>query len=451
MANPNGLRFDIYERVHLPDQVAGIRELEEIELLPRVSMEMRNEYVIIQGDLLLKGTYADVNDQGGKPIEHAIPVEITLPLNRIDNTEEIGVEIENFDVDVISARSLNVSGVLFLSGLKMQNDGTTAESAAETYEETTAQSADETVKAETVLSSEDSVEVSTAEMAADPAGVDEIGENDPDEVVFVHQVDPFPAEDSLDMRNSLGEERQEKKDVQQHQYEEEPQDLPQTELDAVSGGAEPAERKEEKPTEEKAKEEKAKEQKPKVTEMLKEKIKEKFLEKEKSKEGKTAAEQEGNEQQDHILPENTEEKANENIGEENTVSEFMEQAENTEKKPKIAFSGKNEPSDLHKQSSKPAEKSAEQKEQETAQAEKREELSEQTAAETVTSSDLKNLFLSKQPDEHQFRKVKMCIVQKEESLQTIAARYDLNPREIMLYNKLESEELREGQIIYIPK
>lgn len=34
----NGLRFDVYERVHLPDDVAAIEELEEIELVPRIQV-----------------------------------------------------------------------------------------------------------------------------------------------------------------------------------------------------------------------------------------------------------------------------------------------------------------------------------------------------------------------------------------------------------------------------
>lgn len=33
-----GLRFDVYERVHLSDEVADIDELEEIELVPRIQV-----------------------------------------------------------------------------------------------------------------------------------------------------------------------------------------------------------------------------------------------------------------------------------------------------------------------------------------------------------------------------------------------------------------------------
>ena len=39
-----------------------------------------------------------------------IPVEITVPLNRVSSLDDIAVEIENFDVDLLSKRSLNITG-----------------------------------------------------------------------------------------------------------------------------------------------------------------------------------------------------------------------------------------------------------------------------------------------------------------------------------------------------
>lgn len=64
----------------------------------------------------------------------------------------------------------------------------------------------------------------------------------------------------------------------------------------------------------------------------------------------------------------------------------------------------------------------------------------------------KKLFLSREQDGHQFSRMRMCIVQKEETLEDIAARYEMNPREILLCNRLaESQSVYEGQIIYIPK
>ncbi|MFC5529291.1 LysM peptidoglycan-binding domain-containing protein [Cohnella yongneupensis] len=116
---PNGLRFDIYERVHLPDDVAAIEELEEIELVPHMQVLPQEDNVLLSGHLLLSGVYRSQFSQEALQLQHWIPVEITLPLNRIQNVDEIAVEIDNFDVDLLSTRSLNVTGVLALRGLQV--------------------------------------------------------------------------------------------------------------------------------------------------------------------------------------------------------------------------------------------------------------------------------------------------------------------------------------------
>ncbi|CAN7329949.1 LysM peptidoglycan-binding domain-containing protein [Paenibacillus sp. LjRoot153] len=114
-----GLRFDIYERVHLQENLAAIQELNEVELLPHIQVLTLDDQAILKGNLLLTGNYS--SEEGGSPrtLEHLIPVEITLPLNRIHRVEDIQVEIENFDIDLLSARSLNVTGVLSLQGVEM--------------------------------------------------------------------------------------------------------------------------------------------------------------------------------------------------------------------------------------------------------------------------------------------------------------------------------------------
>jgi stage VI sporulation protein D len=61
----------------------------------------------------------------------------------------------------------------------------------------------------------------------------------------------------------------------------------------------------------------------------------------------------------------------------------------------------------------------------------------------------RKLFLSGSGEEP-LRKLRLCIVQKEETIDTIAERYRLNPREIALYNRLSDSGVTEGQILYIP-
>ncbi|MGO4370137.1 peptidoglycan-binding protein, partial [Paenibacillus sp. MCAF20] len=80
----SGLRFDVYERVHLPDDVAAIDELEEIELVPRIQVIDQGDHAVLKGQLLLSGVYRGQNaEEAPLVLEHWIPVEITLPMNRI--------------------------------------------------------------------------------------------------------------------------------------------------------------------------------------------------------------------------------------------------------------------------------------------------------------------------------------------------------------------------------
>lgn len=76
---------------------------------------------------------------------------------------------------------------------------------------------------------------------------------------------------------------------------------------------------------------------------------------------------------------------------------------------------------------------------------------EQTKAQQPAGDEIewRNLFL-KQSDEREFRKIRVCIVQRDETLDSIAVRYSLNPREILLYNGLNESTVEEGQLLYIP-
>ena len=53
-------------------------------------------------------------------------------------------------------------------------------------------------------------------------------------------------------------------------------------------------------------------------------------------------------------------------------------------------------------------------------------------------------------EETQFRRVRICIVQREETLDSIADRYQLQAREIAQYNRLADQGLVQGQVLYIP-
>jgi stage VI sporulation protein D len=62
----------------------------------------------------------------------------------------------------------------------------------------------------------------------------------------------------------------------------------------------------------------------------------------------------------------------------------------------------------------------------------------------------KNLFLGKRSEDTEFRKIRVCIVQRDETLDVIASRYSLHPRDILNYNRLDDSGVSEGQLLYIP-
>mgnify|MGYP001181000586 CR=1 FL=1 len=117
----NGLRFDIYERVQLPEEAASIAELEEIELLPHMQTITQEDQIVLKGHLFLSGVYrSGESNESGERLEHRIPVEISLPPARVRRVEDLRVSIDHFDVDILSERSLNVTGVLALQGLETE-------------------------------------------------------------------------------------------------------------------------------------------------------------------------------------------------------------------------------------------------------------------------------------------------------------------------------------------
>lgn len=117
----NGLRFDIYERVQLTSDALPIDTLEEIELSPHIEALEQEDSVLLRGYLLLSGTYRPIGEaDAAGTLEHRIPVEISLPQSRVRQLEELDVEIDHFDVDLLTERSLNVTGVLGLRGVQTE-------------------------------------------------------------------------------------------------------------------------------------------------------------------------------------------------------------------------------------------------------------------------------------------------------------------------------------------
>jgi stage VI sporulation protein D len=296
-----GFRFDIYERIHLPEGTLAIRELEEIELTPYFQGIPGDEQTQLRGNLELTAVYESILEGAGKQtFIHRIPVEISLPVRtNVVSSQEIQVKIDQFDVELVSDRSLNVTGILSLAGWEQSR-------------------------------SEDL-------------------HNDSDEFYAEHQAD--------------------KERVSEHQvvYEQ----APEEEQEPVNMGMseEPADQAEEWVQ----------------AEVITGDNKEVELQ----------------ETEHEIIPKPDMKVA---IKSQQHVEEALESAEEIPVK----------------------------------------------SDKTNNSLEWKRLFLIKE-DKVEFKRLRMCIVQKEDTLESIANRYQLQPREIALYNRLGELDISEGQIIYIPK
>jgi len=385
----SGLRFDIYERVHLPQEVPAIRELDEIELTPQIRVAVEGEQAVIKGSLLLSGVYAELTDgdtRSTKTLEHTIPVEITLPMSRIRSVDDISVEIDNFDVDLLSERSLNVTGVLSLNGIEIVSG------------------------------------------QAEPWRNEE-------EVVFVHEAQPEahprPEEPKPEAYAApwLSNQPASRKEPQPAEETPAPSAPPQTAQTpspffqtapaqaAPSSAAADVVRVEEPP------------KRPEFAEEAHEE-----LESSAPFEAVPASAAAGEEEH------------------EASGADLVVTAEPEKGEMKIAFGSK---PDVHSFDFKPhIGKTDEYRSQQPAAAPagSGRAAAESESAEPKSGSDLlewKNLFLSAD-EEQQFRRVRLCIVHKDDTVESIAKKYDRKPQEIRLYNRLADQEVSEGQVLYIP-
>lgn len=379
-----GLRFDIYERVHLQEDLAGIQELNDVELVPHIQVLTLDDQAILKGNLLLTGNYA--SEEGGAPrlLEHLIPVEITLPLNRIHRVEDIQVDIENFDIDLLSARSLNVTGVLSLQGVEIVS------APVESWREE-------------------------------------------EEVTFVHELnfpryEPPPTYPNQPIQENPSIQpipmpyMQPTPQFQQPMVQPMPTPMPTPMTQMPSQMQMPAPMP------------------PMPMPMNEEPAPESSLQPTPSS----------------MQEDDWDDGGSAIVEIEQTELKVTPHSDNTvvteEKKDlKVAFGKKaNEAVDLNPYGLKSLLSKAgsyltdKRRAEEEAQA----ALAEESRIDAV---EWKRLFLQNQTNSQEFRKLKMCIVQKEETLETIAKRYQLNPRELQLLNRLGDQEISAGQVIYLPR
>ena len=430
----NGLRFDIYERVHLSEGAIGIQDLEGVELVPHIQVIPQGDQALLRGNLFLTGTFIDELGRSDQTLEHLIPVEITLPMNRVQRMEDIAVEIENFDVDLLSSRSLNITGVLSLAGLELVSDGDTeawretenevvfVHEARDPHKVTPAEASDEAfgdVSSFFDSSDQASAETESWELRSEkveptskwPTGQQAQSVSQPAPNVFqaAQQNEPQPAPNVFQAAQQNVP--QPASNVFQAAQQNVPQPAPNVFQAAQQNVPQPAPNVNPAPL--------PVQETGKGPETLKPQ------EAQKTQEAPTA--QAFGDLNPTVAPDKD---LKVGVGSKKTPEPPTAPAPLYKS---FGLSNLFSPGSSKKEKRDPEETFGEEAE---------------SVAEKV---EWKNLLLTSKDEEQGFKRLRLCIVQKEETLESIAKRYDLNPREIALYNRLGDNEVSEGQIVYIPK
>ncbi|ODG90321.1 hypothetical protein BED47_13415 [Gottfriedia luciferensis] len=150
--NQTNIRFSLKETVWF-QKGQEVKEVRSLSLNPDITIQQFEEYVQVKGVLTLEGNYTpDLSNQGDYyslrelapsrmienviPLEdgscemnHQFPVDISIPLTRITDLENLCVSVETFDYQIAEKGSIQIAADLCISGLHDHNR------AVETYQE----------------------------------------------------------------------------------------------------------------------------------------------------------------------------------------------------------------------------------------------------------------------------------------------------------------------------
>jgi stage VI sporulation protein D len=360
------IRFQLEESIWL-DHHANAAEITSLELEPEVEVIEDSDLIMIRGSLVLTGKFEPAEEEDDQSldlessslaeqlhfqplrveqkevyqrkhrgkIEKRFPVDVTVPLNKIDQLEDVFVYVEQFDYTVSEGHRLNVQAEVAISGIR-----------AEAKKDIIVERKDGEVRAETV-------ENATPESAAP---------------LLPLAFDVAAAKDEL---SSRGESSFEKDEVSVEEPRVENDSETEYELENEYEAAE-------------------------------------------TREGNLSEETEAS----------NEERFDEEVQEEKVVSLFSNEI-------RTHFN------------SLPPDDERDVLEDEEGEVSREEE--------SKTTTFLTQLLSERDEANNDFTRLKMCIIQRNESLEEIAGRYELKAQDIMRLNRLETEQVSKGQIIYIPK
>ncbi|KML13395.1 spore coat protein [Bacillus safensis] len=426
MSQNNRLQFSVEESIYFKSG-QEVSELLSISLDPDILVQEVNDYVSIRGSLELTGEYninqeellgelssfptyreADevkVREDGTAELLHQFPVDITIPKNKISHLNDVFVFIDAFDYQLTENRLLTIQADLAIEGLL--DEETPQAPVEEPYEFVHRPEEDDsnmTYDYQLQPEQEEQEELQGEER-----------ENEETEPVFQHDTRAVQEEQAvqeeeeeieIELVREVEEAPEEPEELEEHEEPEQPNN--QEEAVALGYRSIPEAQVQEPPFFEP----------PKLLE--EEERDDTFFEVEVRKDPEAAEEQE------------------------ETVQSYP-----AFESPAYQVEPEQEEQDDEYQLGRLYEREAP-KIYESAQEE--EEL-EEDARETSGSEN--SLYLTKlfaKQEEEDFSRMKICIVQQEDTVDRICERYQLNVQQLLRTNSLSIDaELEEGQILYIPE
>lgn len=122
------------------EEAHPLKEMLGIGLEPVLSVQELSDTVSIRGVMELKGEYvrndvaSEIDLSDGARVEHVeslseevceffhkFLMDITIPLERVDVTENISIDVDHFDYTILSPQALSLEAVVSIHGLKQED------------------------------------------------------------------------------------------------------------------------------------------------------------------------------------------------------------------------------------------------------------------------------------------------------------------------------------------
>lgn len=467
MPQNNRLQFSVEESICF-QKGQEVSELLSISLDPDITVQEVNDYVSIRGSLELTGEYnidqtreyaelpatsrfvedVKLKGDGSAELTHCFPVDITIPKDKVNHLNDVFVFIDAFDYQLTDARMLTIQadlaieGLLNVSGEAGEEEPRTMPAAVQPEEElepafrSPSDDEEQGKEEEFLIQLDRSYEEQDEEQP-----YEEAEETDTDaEAVPIYQ--SFLGDDTEETKPfftaSLSAAERTKREMENPkdaalEHPEEEYELKREKVEAKPEEYELKEEKEAKPEEYEQKREKA-EEKPEEYELKRE-------EAEEEPEPLQRAYQPHDEPKEtpfYGVPPLLEEDQNDRepetfeveVTQEAEAIDEEEEAGHTIEIPEYSFHEQTEPE------------------------EERDEMPAADDQEVSAKENDNALYLTKlftKQGEEEFTRMRMCIVQQNDTIDLLCERYDINVQQLIRMNSLSlDEELKEGQILYIP-